>query len=227
MAGTKEKGPTLEDTAMDYIREQGIVRARELDMIGVPTVILKRLEDKGLLENPARGIYVIDGMLDDALANYAIEAVSMPETAVICLRTASYLHNMTTRNPDEFDIAMPPGSWRKTSATGLPVKTVRWADIGEDGSVTGDDTQYPATCHMELLGRKFRVTTKARTIVDLFRYRGARGENTNRFALEALSNATQNGDVTVAEIEIHARRLGVQGMMDPYLSGLSASYGVS
>ena len=41
---------------LDYIREKGLVRSRDVDAIGIPRKYLSRLVDRGVIERVGRGL---------------------------------------------------------------------------------------------------------------------------------------------------------------------------
>src|SRR5437868_4704772 len=86
-------------------RRQGIVRPRDLDGHGIPRMVLTRLHRAGLLERPARGVYVL---ADSEPAEYhdLAQACKRLPHGVVCLRSALRFHGRTTQAPFETWLAI-------------------------------------------------------------------------------------------------------------------------
>lgn len=217
---SSDTSPTLKDRAMDYLREHGIVQMREFAQVGIPSIILRRLAKDGLLLNPGRGIYVLTEYGDDPLLPYAVEAASGPAGGVMCLLTAAHLHGLTTRDPREIWLAIPPRTWAPKPIGLVPMTTCVWPELLDGFDETwGSD---PVT-EIRIAGRNFAVTGPARTVVDLFAQRARFGTET---AVEALGRAISSG-VAIADIEAHAEAAGLGGVLAPYLAGAGASLNVA
>jgi hypothetical protein len=213
-------GESHKDRAMDYIRSLGgLAQLREFTAVGVPSVIPRRLYADGKLSSPARGVYILPELSDDPFLDYAVEATSAPTTACICLLTAAYLQNLVQRDPRELWIAVPPGTWPPKSVGRLPVRSFQWTSISPEGLVERPVGGYQPTAHMEMAGRRFTMTSIAKTVVDLFAYRGAVGMET---AMEALGTAMEGDSVSAVEIEAFASQSGIGPLLEPILSGYGA-----
>jgi hypothetical protein len=208
------------DRALDYIRSLGgLAQLREFTAVGVPSVIPRRLFADGRLASPARGVYMLPHLADDPFLDYAVEATSAPNTACICLLTAAYLQNLVQRDPRELWIAVPPGTWPPKSVGCLPVRSFQWAALSPEGLFERPRGGFQPTAHMEMAGRRFTMTSIARTVVDLFAYRGAVGMET---AMEALGTAMDGDGASAIEIEAFAAQSGVGPLLEPILSGYGA-----
>jgi len=215
-------GETLQDIAMEYLRGVGgIAQLREFVTIGVPSVILRRLTAGGLAVNPARGIYALKENSHLPFFNYAVEAVSVPPGACICLATAAYLHNLLARDPCELHIALPRGTWPPKSAGQLPVRTVHWKGLSCDGILERPDGGFDPTVTVDIAGREFVLTSPTRTVVDLFAYRRSDMADME-LAIEALGNCIRQ-DVSILELEAFAAQAGIGDTIGPYLAGAGAS----
>ena len=52
---------THQQCVLDLLQQQGLLRASDLDAIGVPRVVLSRLTASGQLERVGRGLYRLPG----------------------------------------------------------------------------------------------------------------------------------------------------------------------
>ncbi len=94
---------------LDRARQRGLLRASDLDAIGSPRVILKRMSAAGLLERIGRGLYRLPGTQVTEFESLALVATRVPQ-AVFCLLTALQFHGLSTQLPRQVWIAMPRGS---------------------------------------------------------------------------------------------------------------------
>ena len=82
--------------ALLRLARKGPVRARDLAKAGIPRVYLRRLCDRGMLEQVDRGVYRIADVPVTELHSLAEIAVGVPH-ATICLLSALQLHELTPR----------------------------------------------------------------------------------------------------------------------------------
>lgn len=215
-----ERGDTQKDLAMGFLRSLGgLAQLKEFTVIGIPSVILRRLLVEGSIVNPARGIYALPEMEADPNLSYAVEALSAPTSACICLLTAAYLQGLIAREPHEVQMFVPRGKWLPRSAGRLPVNPVSWRQFDEHERLAWTDSRVDPTVDLQLSGRTFTATCPSKTVADLFYFRNSVGVET---AVEALGSCLAR-DVTISEIEGFADQLGISSVVMPYLSGAGAS----
>jgi hypothetical protein len=94
---------------LDLARQKGLLRARDLDAIAAPRVVLTRLTATGLLDRIGRGLYRLPSHPGSEHEGLAAIATKVPQ-AVFCLLTALQFHELTTQLPRQIWIAMPRGS---------------------------------------------------------------------------------------------------------------------
>ncbi len=102
-------GDTHTRRVLDLARQQGLLRAVDLDAIGAPRVVLTRLIAAGLLDRVGRGLYRLPNYPASEHEGLVLVAAKVPQ-AVFCLLTALQFHGLTTQLPHEIWIAMPRGS---------------------------------------------------------------------------------------------------------------------
>jgi predicted transcriptional regulator of viral defense system len=90
---------------MQYMRQHGIVRPRDIEAIGVPREYLLRLHRQGKLNRLGRGIYVLPDAPVTERHSYAAVMKRVPE-AILCLLSALAFHELTTQNPSSVWIAL-------------------------------------------------------------------------------------------------------------------------
>ena len=110
---------------MQYVRQHGIVRPRDIEAIGVPREYLLRLHRQGKLHRLGRGIYALPDAPITERHSYAEVMKRVPE-AVLCLLSALVFHEFTTQNPSSVWIALGKGA-RKPAITSPSLRiSCRW-----------------------------------------------------------------------------------------------------
>ncbi len=185
--------------------ERGIIQAKDLEEIGITRNHLYELCKKGKLQRISRGMY----MLPDAEINEyqpLIEITKKIPSAVICLISALYFHELTTQLPNEIWIAVPVNTWRpkfeypKLNYTVLNEKTYRFGIQA-----------------FNLHGTNVKVYSPAKTVADCFKFRNKVGLDV---AIEALREAWLNRKITIDEIAEAAKVNRVFKIMKPYLEAI-------
>ena len=197
---------TRANSALDLLRAKGIVRARELALIGVAGETLQQLLRRGVLVRISRGLYAApDRALTehDQLAQLAIKHPRM----VFCLLTALQIHGLTTQTPHEVWVAISPNA-KEPRSDYPPLRVVRFND---------------PDMHIEQISLdgvlRIPVTSAAKTVVDCFKFRNKIGLD---LALEALKDAWRQKKVTMDELWESAQLCRMTNVMRPYLEGLAS-----
>ncbi len=195
---------TTEKTALDIVRTYGLVRARELALLGVAGGTLQKLLDTGGLVRLGRGVYAHPDREVHELDDLGPLAIKYPGL-VFCLLTALQVHGLTTQSPHEVWVAIGQKA-RAPKVDHPPLRIVRMSDIsyGITQTAVGDVVQIP-------------VTNIAKTIADCFKFRNKIGLDV---ALEALRDAWQQKKVTMDELWKAAEHCRVANVMRPYLESL-------
>lgn len=188
-----------------FLREHGPVRARELLALGVQPEQMRRLVNQGELAKRGRGIYALPEQAPGERSSLAEVCLRSPR-AVVCLVSALAFHGIGTQLPGCVWIALPKGAYSPTWPE-MAVRTVHLepkyleADVETHKTADGD----------------IRVFTVARTIVDLFRFRGTTGLDV---FLEATREAVRERRTTWEQISMAARFRGVATSIRPYLEAM-------
>lgn len=192
---------TNKHPALTLVRQKGIVRARELALVGAAGGTLQQLLHSGRLVRVGRGLYTsADRSLHD-LAPIAIKSKNL----VFCLLTALQLHGLTTQSPHEVWVAIGQKS-RAPKMEYPPLRVVRMSDVeyGTTTAVVDGVVNIP-------------VTDIPKTIADCFKFRNKIGLDV---ALEALREAWQQKKVSMDELWQAAEHCRVTNVMRPYLESL-------
>lgn len=192
--------------ALLRLARKGPVRARDLDDAGIPRAYLRRLCDRGMLEQVDRGIYRLADAPVTELHSLAEVAVRVPH-ATVCLLSALQLHELTTEVPHAVWVMidrharMPKVSYPK-------LEVVRASGRAREHGIETRDIE----------GVDVRVTSSAKTVADCFRYRKHVGLDVAMAALRDYLRAHRGGMDALVEA---ARADRVYTFMRPYLEALA------
>jgi predicted transcriptional regulator of viral defense system len=190
--------------ALDLANKQGLVRARELALVGAAGGTLQQLLKTGCLVRVGRGVYAPVGRTPTEQDDLGQIAIKYPRL-VFCLLTALQLHGLTTQSPHEVWVAVGQKA-RAPSVEYPPLHVVRMSDIDYGMTTLSVDGVV-----------RIPVTDVAKTIADCFKFRNKIGLDV---ALEALRDAWQQKKVTMDELWQAAGHCRVANVMRPYLESL-------
>ena len=190
---------------LDLASQQGLLRASQLQALGIGRVVLTRLTASGRLERVGRGVYRVPGMQASEHESLATLAVKVPQ-AVFCLLTALQLHGLTTQLPRQVWIAMPQGS----HAPRLDYPPVKMVQFSGEAFAAGVET-------LQVEQVALRVYSAAKTVADCFKHRNKIGLDV---AIEALKDALAQNKATADELWRFAKICRVGNVMRPYLEAL-------
>nr|WP_315230508.1 AbiEi antitoxin N-terminal domain-containing protein [uncultured Albidiferax sp.] len=190
---------------LDLASQQGLLRASQLQALGIGRVVLTRLTASGRLERVGRGVYRVPGMQASEHESLATLAVKVPQ-AVFCLLTALQLHGLTTQLPRQVWIAMPQGSHTPR----LDYPPVKMVQFSGEAFAAGVET-------LQVEQVTLRVYSAAKTVADCFKHRNKIGLDV---AIEALKDALAQNKATADELWRFAKICRVGNVMRPYLEAL-------
>ena len=187
-------------------RRRGVLRARDLDTLGIPRTVLARLVGQGGLVRVGRGLYAGADVETSAQYSLALVAVRVP-AAVVNLLSALAFHSLTNELPAAVWVAVPRG--HAVPRLDSPRLELTWAaprflEIGVH--------------HHWVDGVEVAVTGPARTVVDCFRYRSRVGVDVAVAALRDFDARHRGGRDALWAMAGACR---VQSVMRPYLEALS------
>ncbi len=194
-------------TAVTPIRAlpEGIHRTRDLTALGMTRTQVRRLVVQGRLLCLARGLYCTPTTQTDARHTLAEVSKRAPR-AVIALTSALQFHNLTTQNPWQVCLLLPP-SYHVPRIESPPIWAFR--ATGE-ALAAGVEEQC-------IEGVTVRVTCVAKTVADCFKYRSRIGLDV---ALEALTECLRDRRASVADLNCYARLCRVEQVIRPYIEGI-------
>ena len=193
------------ERTMQYVRQHGIVRPRDIEAIGIPREYLLRLHGQGKLSRIGRGIYSLPDAAVTERHTYAEVAKRVPD-AVLCLLSALAFHEITTQSPASVWIALGKGA-RKPAIVSPSLRVIR---LTEPSLSEGIEKQ-------SVEGVTVRVYSAAKTVADCFKFRNKIGLD---IAIEALKDCLRQRKATVNEIYRYAKICRVSNVIRPYMEAL-------
>jgi predicted transcriptional regulator of viral defense system len=193
------------ERTMQYVRQHGIVRPRDIEAIGIPREYLLRLHGQGKLNRTGRGIYTLPNAAVTERHTYAEVAKRVPE-AVLCLLSALAFREITTQSPASVWIALGKGA-RKPAILSPSLRVVRLTEPSLSEGVEKHIVE----------GVSVRVYSAAKTVADCFKFRNKIGLD---IAIEALKDCLRQKKATVNEIYRYAKICRVSNVIRPYMEAL-------
>ncbi len=187
---------------LELAREVGVIRAKDVEALGIHRQYLKRLEQLGLLIRSGRGIYTyVDADITER--HSLVEAAKRVPSGVVCLLSALSFHELTTQAPFEIWLAIDQKA-RSPKEAILPLRIVY---------MSGQALSTGIESH-SIEGVSVRVYCLAKTVADCFKYRNKIGLD---IALEALRSCWKQRRCTIDELWHYAKICRVQNVIRPYL----------
>ena len=195
----------IKQRILDLVKENGVLRPRDLDPIGIPREHLKRLYANGYLRRVGHGLYIL---ANGEIGEYQTisEACKRVPNGVICLMTALQYHGLTTQVPFEVWMAIERTAW-------LPKRdhtVIRFFRFSGPSFTEG-------IVNEKVNGVPVKIFNPAKTVADCFKYRNKIGID---IAIEALRDCIQSRKCTFDEIMNYAKICRVANVIKPYLESM-------
>ena len=198
--------PVTKTEVLIRLARKGPVRARDLDGAGIPRAYLRRLCDRGVLEQVDRGLYRLVEAPATELSSLAEVAKRVPH-AIVCLLSALQVHALTNESPHAVWVLIDRRA-RMPKLTYPELEVVR---------ASGAAREHGVETHV-VDGVKVQLTTPAKTVADCFRFRRHVGLEV---ALDALKDYLKTRTGSIDELVEAARADRIYAFMRPYLEALA------
>lgn len=185
--------------------ELGTFRLTDVRARGIHPETVYRLMRRGELERVGRGLYRVTGAMVTEHHGLVLAAAVVPE-GVVCLLSALSFHELTTQIPFEVWIAVD----RRAAAPRHPAVQLRIMRFSGAALTVGVEAH-------EIEGRRVRVYSAPKTVVDCFRYRNLVGLDV---AIEALRECLRQGKSSPDELWEVATACRIGSVMRPYIEAL-------
>lgn len=206
-------------SALLRLVRSGPVRARDLAAAGIPRAYLRRLCDRGLIEQIDRGLYRLTEAPVTELHTLAAVAKRVPH-ATVALLSALQLHGLTTEAPHAVWLLIDRHA-RMPRRGKQKLEVMRASGTARDHGVELRSIE----------GVRVRVTSPAKTVADCFRYRRHVGLEVALAALREYlhpsapgrtrGRAAPRGPSRIDELVAAARADRVYTVVRPYLEALA------
>ena len=153
-----------------------------------------------------RGLYVPAGTKITE-HHTLVEAATRVPSGVVCLLSALAFHKLTRQSPHEVWLAIDVKA-RKPNADWPPLRIVRFS---------GTARAFGVETHV-IEGVEVRITSRAKTVADCFKYRNKIGTDV---AIEALRGYLAKRGRSMDELQHAAEACRVGRVMRPYLEALA------
>lgn len=190
------------DILVEKLEKKGVLRTKEIEMLGISRAYLGKLERKGIVKRMVRGQYSLPDMAYSEHHTLA-EAASQVPKGVVCLISALSFHGFTTQIAHEVWMAVDTKA-RKPAVPDIPIRIVRFS-----GDALVEGVEIHRVYNVEV-----KVFSAAKTVADCFKYRNKIGLDV---ALEALQAGWRESRFTMDELWKYARICRVTRIMQPYL----------
>jgi predicted transcriptional regulator of viral defense system len=192
--------------ALLELARSGPVRARDLDEAGIPRAYLRRLCQRGALEQVDRGLYrLADAPVTEA--HSLAEVAKRVPHAIVCLLSALQAHELTTESPHAVWVLIDRHA-RMPKLSYPQLEVVRASGAARTHGVE--------TRNIE--GVAVKLTTPAKTVADCFRYRRRVGLDVALAAMRDYLRKHRGGMDRLIEA---ARADRVYSVVRPYLEALA------
>lgn len=196
---------TGRDRVLSLARRRGTLTTREVVASGVHRQVLTRLVREGALERVMRGRYRLPDAEVTEHHGLALAAAAVPD-GIVCLLSALTFHGIGTELPAEVWMALDRRA-RRPAVRYPPLRIVRF---------TGEALKEGVEPH-RIEGTTVRITSVAKTVADLFKYRNKIGLDV---ALAALREGWRDRRFTMEELDRAAAACRVSRVMRPYVEGV-------
>jgi len=193
---------THEEEILSTAEKLGVIRPRD---VRAPRAVLAHLVDRGVLARSGRGIYRISSLEPSEHHSLVEVAVRVPN-AVISLLSALQFYGIGTQSPGKIWITIDIRA-RKPILEYPPLRVMR----ASGKAFTAGIEEHTIS------GRKVRVYSIEKIIVDCFKYRNKVGLDV---ALEALKDAWNSKKINVDLLWKHAKICRVTNIIRPYVETL-------
>jgi predicted transcriptional regulator of viral defense system len=198
--------PRTKTDALLRLARKGPVRARDLDAAAIPRAYLRRLLDRGLLEQTGRGLYRLADAPVTELSSLAEVAKRVPH-AVVCLLSALQVHGLTVESPHSVWLLIDRHA-RLPKLASPTLEVVRASSAARKHGVESRIVD----------GVKVQITSPAKTVADCFRFRRHVGLEV---AIAALKDYLRKRKGSVDALVEAARADRIYAFMKPYLEAVA------
>ena len=196
---------STQEQVLRLLRQQGVLRPRDLDRHGLARTYVQRLYEQGKLERVGRGLYTLPETPAGEHQSLAEAAKRVPH-GVVCLLSALRFHELTTQSPSVVWLALD----RKARLPKVDAPALRVVRFSGEALTAGVEVH-------ELGGVAVKIYSPPKTVADCFKYRNKIGLGV---AIEALDDCRRLRLCSADALWRYAQICRVGEVMKPYLEAL-------
>ena len=170
-------------------KNNGYITSKELDMFDIHRMYLSIMQEKGIIEKVASGIYIDTNKIED---NYYVFGLSMPN-AIYSHMTALYLYDITVK--------------RSYNSVHLRKHNVFYVD--------NDIYELGLTEIETLMGNKVKVYDIERCICDIIRSKNRMDLELIKYSVKEY---IKRKDKDLVKLSLYAEKLGIKKVVMDYVS---------
>jgi predicted transcriptional regulator of viral defense system len=193
-----------QEPLLEYVRKNGVTRARELTAQGFHSQEITRCVRIGEIDRLRRGLYAVPQLDLSSWHDFAEISKKTP-AVVVNLISALAFHQIGTQLPHETWIALPKGTWKPR--TDRPIRVTYLSEPYYSSGIEEHDIE----------GARVRVYCAAKTVADCFRMRSKVGYGV---AVEALREGWRSRKFDTEELARFAKINRVWQVMYPYIEAI-------
>ena len=181
------------------IKNNGYITSKELDMFDIHRMYLSIMQEKGIIEKVASGIYIDTNKIED---NYYVFGLSMPNV-IYSHMTALYFHGLSIKAPnDVYDITVK----RSYNSVHLRKHNVFYVD---------NDVYELGITEIETpMGNKVKVYDVERCICDIIRSKNRMDLEHVKYSIKAY---LKRKDKDLVKLSNYAKEMGIKEEVMNYI----------
>ena len=184
-------------------KNNGYITSKELDMFDIHRMYLSIMQEKGIIEKVASGIYIDTNKIED---NYYVFGLSMPN-AIYSHMSALYFHGLSIKAPnDVYDITVK----RSYNSVHLRKHNVFYVD--------NDIYEIGLTEIETPMGNKIKVYDIERCICDIIRSKNRMDFN---LVKSCVKKYIKRKDKDLVKLYLYAEKFGIKKVVMNYIDLLS------
>jgi predicted transcriptional regulator of viral defense system len=191
---------------IEALKKRGIMRAGDIEALGMSRESLAKMLEKGVVERLSRGLYTLSGQSHSENFSLAQVSVLIPQ-GVICLLSALQFHHLTTQLPFEIWTAIGNKTW-PVRRPELPVRLVRFSFATLSSGIEEHIIDKVPV----------KIFCPAKTVADCFKFRNKIGLDV---AIESLRSCLRKRLCTLDEIWHYAKICRVTNVIRPFLEAVT------
>jgi predicted transcriptional regulator of viral defense system len=189
-----------------FAKEHGVIKARDMDALGVSRRYARNLADAGIFQQVGRGLFTLADHTFTGQHDLA-RVAKRSSNGVICLISALHFHDIGTQFSHGVWLALPNHS-HAPKTIDIPLSLVHMSA----------PTLHAGVEHHTIEGVDVKIFSAAKTIADCFKYASHVGSDV---CLEALKDGLARNLVTRDDLYKFAQVNRVWTKIQPYMEALS------